>query len=76
MPILSALRQIARGAPKKIMMQFGGARMLEAEYLATLRVDPRHDMPDGAVLSGRIHGLKDQQDRVAIGGIMKPLQFA
>ena len=36
--------------------------MLEAEYLAALRVDARHDMLDGTVLAGRIHGLKYQQD--------------
>src|ERR1019366_1663546 len=35
-------RQIAGGAPEKIMLQFGGAGMFEAEYLATLWVDPRH----------------------------------
>jgi hypothetical protein len=57
----SALGQIARGAPKKIVLQFSRARMLEAEYLAALRVDPRHDVLDRPVLSRRVHGLKNQQ---------------
>src|SRR5580658_1394472 len=41
-PYPSALRQVARGAPKKIVLQLGGAGMLEAEYLTTLRIDSRH----------------------------------
>jgi hypothetical protein len=47
--------------------------MFEAGYLAALRVDPRHDVPDSAVLSRRIHGLKDQQDGMAIGRVEKLL---
>ena len=71
-----AFRQIARGAPEKIVLQFGGAGMFEAEYLAALRIDPGHDVPDGAVFSGRIHRLKDQQDGIAIGCVVKLLQRA
>ena len=65
----SAFRQIARGAPEKIVLQFGGAGMLEAEHLAALRVDAGHHMPDGAVFSRRIHRLKDQQDGIAVGRV-------
>src|ERR1041384_1841842 len=36
---LAALRQIAGGAPEKIMRQLLGAGMLEAEDLAALRID-------------------------------------
>jgi hypothetical protein len=54
-------RQIAGGAPEKIVLQFGGAGMFEAEYLTTLWVDPRHHMLDGAILPSRIHRLKDQR---------------
>ena len=57
---LPAFRQIAGGAPEKVVFQFGGAGMFEAEHLATLGVDPRHHMSDGAVFSRRIHRLKDQ----------------
>ena len=72
----AAFGQIARGAPEKIVFQFVGARMLEAEHLAALRIDAGHDVPDGAVLSGRIHRLKDQQHRVAVGRVVKLLQRA
>ena len=50
-----------------------GAGMFEAEDLAALRIDPGHDVLDGAVLSRRIHRLKDQQDGVAIGCVEKLL---
>ena len=68
-----AFRQIARGAPQKIMLQFRGAGMFEAEHLATLRVDAGHHMLDGAVFSRRIHRLKDQQDGMAVGCVEKLL---
>ena len=57
---LPAFGEIARGAPEKIVFQFGGAGMFEAEYLATLRIYPGHHVSDGAVFSCRIHRLKDQ----------------
>ena len=72
----AALRQIARGAPEKIVLQFGGAGVFEAEDLAALRIDARHHVPDRAVLAGGVHRLKDQQDRMAVGGVMKLLQGA
>ena len=73
MPILPALRQIARGAPEKIVLQLGGAGMLEAEHLAALRIDPGHHVPDRAVLARRVHRLEDQQHGVAVGGVEKLL---
>jgi hypothetical protein len=42
------------------MFELGGARMLEAEHLASLRIYPGHDVRDHAVLAGGVHGLKDQ----------------
>ena len=69
----AALRQIARGAPEEVVLQFGGAGMLEAEHLAALRIDAGHHVPDGAVLSGRVHRLKDQQDGMAVGRVEKLL---
>ena len=56
---------------RKSCSQFLGARMLEAEHLAALRVDAGHDVLDGAVLAGRIHGLEDQQHRVAVGRVQQ-----
>ena len=70
-----AFRQVASRAPEKIVLQFGGAGMLEAEHLAALRIDPGHDMPDGAIFSRRIHRLKDQQDGIAVGCVMEMLQL-
>src|SRR5450432_64569 len=43
--------------------------MLEAEDLAALGVDSRHDVLNRAVFSRRIHGLENLQYRVAVGGI-------
>ena len=68
-----AFRQITGGAPEKIVLQFGGAGMFEAEYLAALGIDPGHHVLDGAVFSRRIHRLKDQQDGIAIGRVEKLL---
>ena len=64
----------ARRAPEKIMFQFLGARLFETENLAALRIDPGHDVPDGAVLAGSVHPLKNQQQRIAVGRIVKLLQ--
>jgi hypothetical protein len=37
------------------MFQFVGARLLEAKGLAALRIDPGHNVPNGAVLAAGIH---------------------
>ena len=50
--------------------------LLEAEDLAPLWVDAGHDMPDGTVLSCRVHCLKNQQGGVAIGHLVEMLQRA
>ena len=50
--------------------------MFEAEDLAALRIDTRHHVPDGTIFSGRIHRLKDQQDGVTVGCVVKLLQRA
>ncbi len=50
--------------------------MFEAEHLATLRVDPGHNMPDGTVFSRRVHGLKDQEESMPVGSIVKLLHGA
>src|SRR6185312_15981954 len=41
-------------------------RLLEAEYLASLRVDAAHDVLDGAILAGRVHRLKHDQHGKAV----------
>jgi len=47
--------------------------MFKAEYLAALWIDSGHHVLDGAIFSGRIHRLKDQQDGIAVGCVEKLL---
>ncbi len=60
------LGQACRRPPQEIVIEIGGAWMLEAEDLAALRVDAGHDVLDHAVLAGRVHRLKDQQQGVPV----------
>jgi len=55
------------------VLQFLGARLLETENLAALRIDPGHDVPDGTVLSAGVHSLKNQQQGIAVGRVVKAL---
>src|ERR1035438_7230111 len=71
---LPALGKSARRAPEKVMLQLVSARLFEAENLAPLRIDPGHDVPDGAVLAGSVYPLKNQQQRIAVGCAVKLLQ--
>jgi hypothetical protein len=48
-------------------------RLLERVYLAALRINARHDVLDHAILAGRVHRLKDKQQRPAILGIQHVL---
>ena len=58
------------------MIEFLGARVLEAVNFATLRVNPRHHMFDGAILARGVHRLKNEENGVAIVRIEQVLQFA
>jgi len=71
-----ALGQPAGGAPEKIMFQLIGARLFEAEDLAALGIYSGHDVPNGAVLAASVHPLKNQQQCIAVGSIVKALQRA
>src|SRR5579872_4444978 len=57
----ASFRKTASSAPEKIVFKFLGARLLETVNLATLRIDPGHDVPDRAILAGTVHPLKDKQ---------------
>ena len=57
------------------MIEIFGARRLEGSHLAALRIYSRHDVLDGAILAGRIHGLEDQQQRPAVLRIEHILQI-
>ena len=63
-------------APQEVVLQFLGARVLEAEDLAALRIDAGHDVPDRAVLAGRVHRLEDQQHGMAVRCVQALLQLA
>ena len=71
-----AFRQMTGRAPEKIMFQLLGAGLFETENLAALRIDPGHDVPNGAVFPASVHPLKDQQQRLAIRRVVKMLQRA
>ncbi len=72
----SARWEVTGRTPKKIMFKLGGAGMLEAENLASLRVDARHDVPNGAVLPSLIHSLNNDEDGVFVRRIEKLLLSA
>ena len=65
----AALRQRDHAAPQEIVIEFERRRLLERMHLAALRVDAVEDALDRAVLAGRIHALKDQQQRPAVLGV-------
>ena len=58
------------------MFQFFGAGLLEAEDFTSLWVDPGHDVPYGAIFAGSVHALEDEQERMAVGCVVKLLQCA
>jgi hypothetical protein len=56
------------------VLQFLLTWLFETENLTALRIDPGHDVPDRPVLAARVHSLKNQQQRIAAGGVLKVLQ--
>jgi hypothetical protein len=48
--------------PQKVVVKFLGARRLEGDHLAALRIDPAHDRTDGPILSRSVHPLQNQED--------------
>jgi hypothetical protein len=48
--------------------------LLETVNAAALRIDPRHDVADRAVLARRVCRLKNHQHGVPVRGPVKPLQ--
>ncbi len=51
---------------RRATLQFHCAGVLIAEYLATLRIDPGHHVPDRAIFPRSVHRLKYQKDGMAI----------
>jgi hypothetical protein len=56
-------------APKIVVAQVLGGRLLEGEHLTSLWVHSRHDVANGTVFPGSIHGLKDQEYGPGVLGI-------
>jgi hypothetical protein len=52
------------------------AVVLAYEDLASLRIDPRPDVLDRAILAGCVHSLEDREERIAVQRPVEPLQLA
>jgi hypothetical protein len=50
--------------------------MLEAEHLATLRIDAGHHVLDRAVFASSVHGLENQEHGIRVVSIQAILQLA
>ncbi len=72
-PRLPTFGKSACGAPENVMFHLFRAKLFETEDLAALRIDSGHDVPNGAVLAARVHSLKNQKQRIAVGGPVKAL---
>ena len=73
---LPAFGKPDRRAPEKIVFQLVGTGLFETENLAACRIDSRHDVANGAILAGSVHPLKNEQQCIAVGRVMKLLQRA
>src|SRR5437867_10451050 len=62
----TTFRQSLHATPKIIVVEFFRGRSLEGVDFTTLWIHSRHNMLDGAVFSGRIHSLEDQEHGPAI----------
>src|SRR2546429_2432939 len=63
-------------APEIVAVQFLRARGFERVNVAALRVDAGHDVLDGAVFAGGVHGLKDEQKSPTILRVKHFLEVA
>src|SRR5579864_371362 len=72
----AALRYPLHGAPQTIVVQFFRRWSLERIHLYTLRIHARHHVLDGAILAGRVHGLKNEQHSPVILSIELALQLS
>ena len=70
-----ALGQALDVAPHEIVVEVFPRGLLEREHLASLRIDARHDVLDGAVLARRIHRLKHKQQGPAVLRVEHVLLF-
>ena len=52
-------------APEVVVSEFTGRRLIEARHVHGLRIDAAEDMPDGPILSARIHALEHKEQLLA-----------
>ena len=69
----AALGKAARRAPEEIVIELFRAGLFETENLATLWIDARHDVTNGAIFARAVHALEDQQQRIAMRCVVKLL---
>ena len=72
----AALGQATRRAPHEVVVELLVGGRLERVHLGPLRVHPRHDVLDRAVLPGGVHALEDQEQRPAILRVELLLELA
>ena len=63
---ISTCRQRLHRAPEEIVIHFLAGRLLEHVHFGVERIHARHDVIDRAVLAGRVHALKNQQQRALV----------
>jgi hypothetical protein len=73
---VAAIGQDLEATPKVVVIEFLGGRRLEGIDLATLRIDAGHDVFDGTVLAGGVHGLEDEEQGPFVLGIEPVLEIA
>jgi len=71
---VTSFGKAANRTPEEVVAEFQVAWLFEAENLAALRIHPRHDVFDDAILAGGVHCLQNQEQSVAVMSVQKPLQ--
>ena len=71
----AALGKLERRAPQEVVLELGRARLLEAHHVAALRIQAAHHVLDHAVLARGVHALKEEEQGVAVAGVMLVLEF-
>jgi len=68
-----SLGKLACRAPQEVTFLFFSTRLLEALDIAAFKIDSGHNMPNRSVFASRIDRLKDQEQRIAIRGMVQLL---
>jgi hypothetical protein len=71
---MAAVGQHLETTPQVIVIELLGGRRFEGMNVASLGVHAGHDVFDGAVFTGGVHGLEDQQHSPAVLGVEHVLE--